>query len=466
MKHLEQSANIFFPRRKPRRPCLALLALAALLACAAPAGAQEADAESLSRWKYSAELSGKDRGGALPGAAKYLAFTLSPEVLGKAQDGLGDLRLVDASGRRIPYAARVRSPRQEVTALEAEPFDEGVNAAQNYAQVSLRLPQQERLEHNEVEVVTAGQKFWRRVVVSASNRETFPADETHEVLDRELFQLDTDAGPVQVRKLKYPVQQARFLRVRVHADPKTDKAPPKIEKVIVRKTQSVPGVEQTRDAELGPREPVRADRGPGSAWFVRLHEDPVPVARLTFTVAGDAVTRPFRLEIAGKPTEPRSDVADAQWHWRKEGGQLFLDVTFPEVRATRLRLVVTDFANPPLDLQTVTYSAAARQVVFAPPADRALEGPLQLYFGNADATPAEYDFARDLPAELSPAPVEVAVGPRQDNPEYVPPARPLGERLPWLIYVVLGAACMVLVALLGLLARQALRRHDARQAPA
>jgi hypothetical protein len=190
------------------------------------------------------------------------------------------------------------------------------------------------------------------------------------------------------------------------------------------------------------------------------------VARLTFTAAGDAVTRPFRLEIAGTRNAPPSEVPDAQWHWRKEGGQLLLDITFTEVRASRLRLVVTDFANPPLDLQAVTYSAAARQVVFAPPPDKKLEGPLQLYFGNAEATPAAYDFERTLPAELTPAPVEVEVGDPQDNPEYVPPARPLGERLPWLIYVVLGAACLVLVALLGLLARQAVRRHDAKQAPA
>jgi len=42
---------------------------------------------------------------------------------------------------------------------------------------------------------------------------------------------------------------------------------------------------------------------------------------------------------------------------------------------------------------------------------------------------------------------------------------PLTERWPWLIYVVLGAACLVLLAILGALARAALARHDARHRP-
>ena len=37
--------------------------------------------------------------------------------------------------------------------------------------------------------------------------------------------------------------------------------------------------------------------------------------------------------------------------------------------------MVTDFANPPLDLQSVTYTAAARQIIFTLPADGVIAHP-------------------------------------------------------------------------------------------
>lgn len=448
-----------------KRSNLAWLLLPALVALAPPVHAQ-GQGESLSAWKYYANIQERgQRDARLEQAknSKYFAFTLPPEVLGKAQPRLSDLRLVDANGRFVPYALRERRTRQELKTLDAEQFDKGTNAEQRYAQVSLRLPQKERLEHNEIEVVTSGQNFRRRVVVSVSGKETFPAEDTHEILDRFLIQYDSDAGPVQVRKLKYPVQQARFLRVRVYAT--GEEKLPKIEEVFVRQTLSVSGVEQTLPAELGPRQAVKAEGGPGSAWFVTLHEDAVPVERLTFRVAGTAVNRPFRLESAN-PDAPIREARAAQWHWRKDGDQLLLEFEFAEEWASRLRLVVTDFANPPLEIQSVTYSAAARQLIFAAPADKKLDGPMKLYFGNPDATAANYDFERDLPNELLPAPATVAVGQRQDNPDYAPPPATLGERLPWLIYAVLSAACLVLVSLLALLARNAVRGHDAAKVTA
>ncbi|HKI19350.1 MAG TPA: hypothetical protein VKA15_15795, partial [Isosphaeraceae bacterium] len=50
---------------------------------------------------------------------------------------------------------------------------------------------------------------------------------------------------------------------------------------------------------------------------------------------------------------------------------------------------------------------------------------------------------------------------RQENPAYVPEPKPLSERWPWLIYVVLGTAAAVLGIMIVDLARQAIARHDA-----
>jgi hypothetical protein len=117
---------------------------------------------------------------------------------------------------------------------------------------------------------------------------------------------------------------------------------------------------------------------------------------------------------------------------------------------------VTDQRNPPLNLTGAHYSAAARRVIFRP---GDAEGALRLYFGNPTAPAPGYEFARMLPSTLDPPPAEATLGPREKNPDYRPPPKPWTERYPWAVYVVLGAASAVLLALLGLLGREAIARH-------
>jgi hypothetical protein len=50
------------------------------------------------------------------------------------------------------------------------------------------------------------------------------------------------------------------------------------------------------------------------------------------------------------------------------------------------------------------------------------------------------------------------------NPTYRPEPPPFAERHPWVIYLVLGAASMALAGILGVVARETVRRHDAREA--
>jgi hypothetical protein len=126
--------------------------------------------------------------------------------------------------------------------------------------------------------------------------------------------------------------------------------------------------------------------------------------------------------------------------------------------ARRLRLVVTDHRNAPLTLAGVRYTAAARQVIFAPPAN--LAPPLRLYFGNPDAAAPLYDFAATLPEVLEPAPQRGGLEELTQNPQYQPPLLPWSERWPWLICLVLSMASLVLVGLLFLLGREAIARQD------
>ncbi len=122
-----------------------------------------------------------------------------------------------------------------------------------------------------------------------------------------------------------------------------------------------------------------------------------------------------------------------------------------------MRVTVTDNRNPPLQLESVSYAAAARQVVYAP---QTTTEPLKLYVGNPDAQQPGYDFARNLPEKLEPPPGRASLGTDYPNPEYSPLPLPLTERWPWLIYVVLSLASLVLVAILLSLSRTVIAQYD------
>ena len=138
-----------------------------------------------------------------------------------------------------------------------------------------------------------------------------------------------------------------------------------------------------------------------------------------------------------------------------------LEITFKEeVAAKRLRLVVTDFANEPLNLRGVTVTRAAQKLIFEKPDLKKLLLPIGLYSGNEAVGAPNYELAGRLPVLLTPSPAAASLGEMQPNPSYIAPVPPLHERLPWLVYVVLGAACAVLLAILAVLSLQTIKQHD------
>jgi hypothetical protein len=402
---------------------------------------------------------------------RYNAFIVPPEVFGKSQTDLADLRIGDASGNRVPYALRVlRTESKQQTVPIRRQFDAGPGPGGHEYQVSLELEDVAPPGYNEIIIDTPGSNFRRKVEVFGDNSDQFKDPRSllpplGKEKDRYLVHFETESGIVDVRRFHFDYMQFRFLRVRVFADPTTGEDVPRITGVTVRRAVSVKGTYITRPAALGPAEFLRAQGSPGTAWYIDLG-DTVPCERLTFQVNGQQVDRPMRLYIAN-PDSPQQDLGKVNWEWRKDGPATVLEGSFPEVIARRLRLVVTDYANEPLPLTSVQYTSCARQIVFALPADKGFVPPLGLYFGNPKVGAPHYDFEQRLPEPITPPPVDAAVGPVNPNPNYQPPPQSLSERMPWLVYLLLGLACLVLFGILTLLARRALARADAAtEAPA
>ena len=202
---------------------------------------------------------------------------------------------------------------------------------------------------------------------------------------------------------------------------------PEFSSLQVYRTVRDPGEYVTREAKLEPRDAIRTPDGPGSAWIIDLGGQQVPCEKLSIDVAGKEFVRRVSVELLDGEG-PRLVVAQGELRRRASDARMPMEVALErEVTARRLRLVVTDNSNPPLQFKRITYTAAARQVVFAAPKNRA--EPLKLYVGNPHAAPPRYDFAATLPGKLAPPPARTSVGEATDNPVFQPPPKPWTESL-------------------------------------
>ena len=391
-------------------------------------------------------------------SSPWFDLLLPAEVFGRARLDLGDLRLIDAAGDEIPYALRVREAKYSQQDLKADEFNRAT-VGEETSELTLDLGA-EPAEHNEVELDLPGEGFRRHVLLEASD----DASEWRKLAEKNLFYFRSGDHELHDLRLSYPPSRFRYLRLRVDRDTNVDHDPVKIVAATVRRRVELPGEYLAVDATLGMREAVRAAAGPGSAWMIDLGVDQLPCEKIELEVADQEFARDYLIEAGGPPESDRGFVVVAQGQWSRKAGERSqrLVAEFPEQRCARLRLIVTDYSNPPLNLMTCRVSGSAREIVLEH--TPSLRGPLRLYYGNLNAEPPHYDIERNLPARLEPEPVRLAPGPPQGNPDYVPEPEPFTERWPWLVDLVLALAGVALAAIIVSLGRTAIARADAVEA--
>ncbi|HEY6392499.1 MAG TPA: DUF3999 family protein [Bryobacteraceae bacterium] len=401
--------------------------------------------EALSAWPYFKEIQPR------PNSSGLLDFVLDRETLDKARTDHADLRLYNNAGREIPYVLRIRSEVEVHSAFTAREFNRGVEGAA--AQVSCDLGEQPQ-EHNEVEIETAGNNFRRLADVQGSldGARWFTL-----ASDAILFRFAADGRSVEQQAVAYPVSRYRYLRVRVNRDPQVDRLPPQIKSLRVRRSMHMKGEMVQFEAYFGGREADRVNARPASLWRMDLGGR-VPVQRLNIVTGSGAFSRPFQLEEIDDPSAP-TVIASGDLTRRDGEVAAQLTVDFTEHLARRLKLTVTDDRNGPLTIAGISVESPARQVIFE--AASAGAGPIRLYYGNLKALAPHYDLGARIPADLTVPPDALTLQGQRDNPVYRPEPKPLSERSPWLVYVVLAAASLALAAILVNLARVSARRAPA-----
>lgn len=442
---------------QPRRLVALTATLIALVSCAGH-GQDDRRGESLTHWQYYAEVPLAEAGD-----SPWDDFLLTPPVFDGARYDLADLRLYDAEHAEVPYALRVRREESELSNIDAEQFNR-LEQEDGSRRVALDLGD-EPVQHNEIEILTTGANFRRRAVLEGSD----DGKEWQEITAEYLLDFRRGGTTFDDDTIDYPPSRFRYLRVTVHPDPQEDEGRSwELTSVSVRRRVQLPGEYVTRPVSYGSREPVRTPAGPGSQWLIDLGGAGVPCTTLVVEIGTDDFVRDWTVEAAGpdQPGEEFHQVARGTWRRKAgEAGDTFEAKLPDDLRAARLKLLVTDYRNPPLAIKSIQSRAPAREIVFAAkPA--ALKGPLRLHFGNPKAEEPRYDFARNLPRRLQPPPQRLQLGARQSNPDYEPEPPPLTERLPWLVHGVLAFAVAVLAGLIASLARAALKRSAGADAQA
>lgn len=391
-------------------------------------------------------------------ASPWYDMIVPAELFGVSRLDLGDLRLFDAANREVHYALRTLRAQYSQEELKTTEFNRAT-VGDGATELTLDLGA-EPAEHNEIEFKLAGEDFRRPALLEASNDN----QEWRKLAEGKLFSFRSGGRELHDLRLAYPPSRFRYLRVRVERDPVVDRQPVEIASAIVRRRVELPGEFLSVDATVGPREPVRAGLGPGSAWIIDLGVDQAPCERIELEVSNDEFARDFVIEAGGPAASDRPFVQVAQGQWSRKAGESVQPLTaeFPEQQCARLRLIITDFSNSPLYVLSCRASGAARQIVFA--REPSLRGPLRLYYGNPNAEPPHYDLERNLPARLDPAPERLEIGALQANPDYAPEPKPLTERWPWLVRLVLASAGLTLAAIIASLGRTAIANADEAQA--
>jgi Protein of unknown function (DUF3999) len=397
---------------------------------------------AISSWPYFAEATLNS------GTPGLYGLTVPLQVMDKAREDLADLRLYDLPNREIPYALRIRREVDDKREIEARLFNEATVGLA--AEVSVDIGENSG-EHNEVEIQTTATNFRRRVNLEGSDTgKEWRTLETGGVI----FNFQSQNNEVESNRINYPISRYRYLRIRVFADELTDKTAPTVTAVKVMMAVHEKGELTTWGVDVPSYQLLRNQGAHASSWTIDLGAQ-VPCDRLALAIADPSFSRPFQLEVVDDPQSARLIASgELNRHIGEEAKPLL--ITFDEeVHARKLRLLVTDYSNQTLSINSILASAPARQLVFE--LKQTPMQPLRLFFGNPKITAPHYDFERELSAKLSTQPLQVALGDISANPAYVPEPLPLTERVPWLIYLVLAASSIALALILISLARTAMQ---------
>ncbi len=387
-------------------------------------------------WRYTRGIE-QVRGDAL----NYL--TLDRAAFSHSENQLADLRVIDDTGKEIPYAARAQIVRPPDPVKLPATVRENSFVPKEFTQVVIDLGEKTGF-HNHLRVVTTETDFINWLEVAASD-------------DAHVWRIVNARAPIsRFRKenlegnqtVRYSENNARYLRVRIQeAEHAFQVADVEVFSSPATKNEATLEEEIPLANELVPD--AESSESP-TQWTVDLGSGNIPVAKFRFETSQLEFYRAVRMQTSSDGRE-----------WQFAGGGEIHRYVFNGVSQESVSVACNESGGPrywrvevlnnndaPLSGVHLSVLMPQRFVIFHAAAGRSY----RMVYGNARATAANYDLERTLQipaAETMPHP---SLGAEELTTNYADP-RPFTERHPNLLWAALGVA----VILLGYAAVRALR---------
>jgi len=381
-----------------------------------------------------------------------VVVTLDSAVYEGARADLGDLRVLDAAGREVPYL--VERVDDEVL-LPAQHPRIGNRVFQRGQEAQATLDFGVPTLKSQLTLRLSGDNFRRRVRVEGR---AYAEPRWATLTDSAYVFAVPGPSPARYETVALPENNFPLLRVTVYHGPED---PEKIE--IVDASTRPSERRRPREVTLVPRltrgEDARAHETILTLDLGARHQ---PLRGLRVDAADPAFFRGVVVEARVDPSPAREGEAAPPLSWRflgecaiyryAEGGEvregLRLDVTGRE-RVLRLRILNRD--DRPLAIRGVTVFVPVERLVFEAQGG----GQYRLRYGDPHRAPPTYDLVRTAgdPALFAARAQPVALLAPQAVPLAPPPAPPWTERNP----VLLWAGLLAVVTALGAVTWRALR---------
>lgn len=377
-------------------------------------------------------------------SARIVSFPLPPEVYARSAPFLADLRVIDATGREVPYFLH---SRERIGNFGLPPFlaaiIENSFSPGNYTQVVLDLMNYNAF-HSSLRIETPQNEFMEWVQIDASD----DARVWRIVQDRAPIFRFLQEGHAGTDVVRYSPNNARYLRVRILDGSKRF---PVTRAEIINNPTEKPECEPFGVKFV----PAKSTAPNQTAWSADLGGRNAPVSAVRFEVGPEEFVR--EVAIRSSRNKARWFVAGSGEIFRFTQGDRKCEELSVQIGGTPeryLRVEILNGNDKPLASVFPTLYIATQRVVFEQKPRRSY----RLLYGQSEAKPAHYDLQRRLNEPQINAAVSLSVGPEEENLAWSDP-RPWTETHGFVVWIGLGFA----VLLLGYTAIQSLRHSSNSQ---
>ncbi len=403
----------------------------------------------LAKWKYQAEIAVEK------GEADYCRLVLTPEVYNAARLDLGDIRLIGADGKQIPY---VLDKQKDITEkLKYKPAVINRSTSEDgMALVTLDFGKKE--VKNSIEVETGGNNFRRAVKIEGSNNNV------------EFFTLVEQAYVFAISqnkrfsKIDLPANDYRYLRITVWPMATEEKSPA-IKEVKTFKIRRKSAKHQPMDMTCV--EHREDEKNNASIYVYDLSYRHLPISEIKLDIAADsfyryvtiegrdAATRKVKLDSEDNRQRFREVevkwkriVSDTIYRYIKANGQrkekLVLHIPAGGRVCRYLKITIKNYDDNPVTVKSASAKTTAHSIVFAVE-DSATA---TLYVGSKLAPAPRYDLRYKLSKPAQIAGRTAKLGNITNNPLFGQAERkPVAwtEEHKILLWIIMGTVLVVLV---------------------